>query len=115
MRLIIAGGRDYYLTHEDIAKLDNIHRNLHTVTEVISGGASGVDACGEKWATDRGIPIKRFPADWANLGKYAGPARNAQMARYADAVALFPGGRGTASMRLQAEFNQRKIFDFSHE
>lgn len=116
MKLIIAGGRDYFLNHEDIAKLDNIHRNITAVTEVVSGGATGVDSCGEKWAMDRGIPYKRFPAEWKKLGRYAGPARNAQMARYANAVALFPGGTGTASMRLQAEFNQLKVFDFSgHE
>jgi predicted Rossmann-fold nucleotide-binding protein len=35
------------------------------------------------------------------------------MAEYADAVALFPGGRGTASMRKEAEKAGIEVYDFS--
>ena len=55
---------------------------------------------------------KRFPADWDKHGRAAGPIRNAQMARYADAVALFPGGRGTASMRRVAEKAGITVYEF---
>ena len=94
MRLIIAGGRDYVLTGADHARLGDIDG----VSEVVSGGAKGADLSGEQWANSRGIPIVRFNADWNNFGRGAGPERNRQMAKYANAVALFPGGKGTESM-----------------
>lgn len=73
-------------------------------TEVVSGGARGGDEAGEIAATRLSgervadIKIKRFPADWKNLGKGAGFACNAQMGEYADALIALPGGRGTQSM-----------------
>jgi hypothetical protein len=102
---IIAGGRDYNLTPSDEAWLDTL-----PIREVVSGGAFGADAGGESWAKKRGIPIKRFPADWKTHGRAAGPIRNRQMAEYADAVVLFPGGRGTGSMRREAERQGLRIF-----
>ena len=93
MKVIIAGGRNYRLTREDIDRLDAL-----SISEVVSGGAKGVDADGEYYADDRGLPIKRFLADWKTHGKAAGPIRNKQMAEYADAAILFPGGKGTESM-----------------
>lgn len=112
MKLIIAGGRDYRLDDADYDKLDAIHER-HPVDEVVSGGAAGADACGEFWAWHRGIPVKRFPADWATHGLRAGPIRNEAMAAYADAVALFPGGRGTENMRRNAVAAGIEIFNYS--
>ena len=109
MKIIIAGGRNYRFKIGDRSKLANIP----DVTEVVSGGAPGADAAGESWARANNIPVKRFPADWGRHGKAAGPIRNRQMAEYADAVALFPGGRGTESMRREAERAGLQIFDFT--
>jgi len=99
MKLIIAGGRDYLLNDDDRQWLDTIPG----VTEVVSGCATGADKGGEEWARSKGIPVLKFPARWSELGKRAGPARNQLMAEHADAVALFPGGRGTDDMRSRAE------------
>ena len=108
MKLIIAGGRDYVFNAKDIERLNSIDG----ITEVVSGGASGADYHGEKWAESKDIPIKKFPADWNKHGNSAGPIRNKQMAIYADAVALFPGGRGTSHMFRTALIAKLKIFDF---
>lgn len=89
MKLIIAGGRSYYLTAEDYKKLDRID-----IAEVVSGGASGADTCGENYAKKINVPTIVFKADWSKYGRKAGPLRNKQMAEYADGVALFPGGTG---------------------
>ena len=69
-------------------------------TEVVSGGAQGVDASGEGIAELHGIPVKRFPADWKKHGKSAGPIRNREMAKYADRlIAVWDGkSRGTKNM-----------------
>lgn len=99
MKTIIAGGRDYQLTQSDLQILDSMKSNI---TEVVSGGSPGADKGGEKWAAYNGIPIKRFLADWSKHGRAAGPIRNREMAEYAEAVLLFPGGKGTKSMRAEA-------------
>ncbi len=108
MKLIIAGGRDYEFIGHDVDRLNKIKN----VSEVVSGGASGADACGEKWANDNSIPIVQYPADWKTHGKSAGPKRNRKMAEYADAVALFPGGRGTKSMLKEAIKSGLIIYNF---
>ena len=106
MKLIIAGGRNYELNIKDIAFLDSIKG----VTQVISGGAPGADNCGEMWANKNSIDIKVFKANWKKHGKAAGPIRNKEMAKYADAVALFPGGSGTESMYNEAIKGSLTIF-----
>lgn len=105
MKAIIAGGRNYRFTPEDVAWLDAINAELGPITEVVSGGATGADSEGEKWAASHGILVKRFPADWKTHGPAAGPIRNRQMAEYAgrgNLCLLFDGGRGTASMEREA-------------
>lgn len=105
---IIAGSRDYQLTEEDLARLNDL-----PIREVVSGGSTGVDQAGKEWAGSRGIPVKRFPADWKRYSHGAGPKRNREMTKYADAVVLFPGGRGTDSMRREAVKAGIRIYDFS--
>ena len=106
MKTIIAGGRDYLLTPDDWFYLYNLE-----ITEVVSGGATGADEGGEEYANQHRIPVVRFPADWEKHGRAAGPIRNQQMADYADAVVLFPGGRGTNSMFKIATVAGLKIHD----
>jgi len=110
MKLIIAGGRNYVLTQDDHAALDKLHRH-QKVTEVVSGGANGADKGGEDWGLDQGIKIIRFPAYWKEHGISAGPIRNDKMAKYADAVALFPGGKGTLNMFITARARGIKVYD----
>lgn len=106
MKLIIAGSRDYILTTEDYAKLDAIPN----VSEVVSGYAPGADTCGEKWASLNGFHIECFPVDWEMYGRAAAAFRDSQMAVYADAVAIFPGG--TENMFQTAKTMKLKIYDF---
>lgn len=108
MKLIIAGGRKYELTEDHFEWLDAIPG----VTEVVSGCAKGADEGGEQWAKLRGLKVKRFPALWGVHGRRAGHLRNIQMAVYADALALFPGGRGSADMKRRATTARLKIFEY---
>lgn len=111
IKLIIAGGRDYNLTPSDYDNLVRIDIE-HGVREVVCGGAKGVDELGKKWALRLLIDVQMFPAQWKKLGNRAGPIRNKEMAEYADAVALFPGGKGTENMYQEAKKSGLKIFDF---
>lgn len=111
MRVICAGGRDY----KDEDTLYTYMSNLHECfgfTELVSGGCpTGADYFGEKWAKERGVAVKVFPADWGRYGKAAGPMRNEDMAIYADMCVLFPGGKGTQSMRASARLFCTHIID----
>jgi predicted Rossmann fold nucleotide-binding protein DprA/Smf involved in DNA uptake len=95
MKTIVAGTRtfnDYEFLKDMLARFD--------ITEVVSGGARGADALGERWAKERGLPLHRFPADWNRYGKAAGPRRNRLMAENAQALVAFWDGesRGTKHM-----------------
>lgn len=95
MKVIIAGSRsitDYYMVkraYEDSG---------FAATEIVSGGARGVDKLGEWLANDKGLPCTIFPAAWDKLGKSAGYVRNMEMVEYADAlIAVYDGtSKGTA-------------------
>lgn len=110
MKLIIAGGRDHRLSDGELSRLDKEIKEI--VSLVISGGATGVDSDGEAWAKSRGLPVQVIKARWTELGKKAGPIRNEEMARQADAVVLFPGGKGTASMYRLAKRYGLEIYDW---
>ena len=70
------------------------------ITEIVSGGARGVDRLGERLAKRNNMHIRIFPADWLAYGKSAGYKRNCDMAEYADfLVAVWDGqSRGTQHM-----------------
>lgn len=110
MRVIIAGGRDYKWTQRHLLFLDEI-LEFWNISEVVSGGASGADEMGEIWASTRMLRLKVFEADWSKHGKGAGPVRNGKMAKYADGLILFTGGRGTESMLGQAQKHGLRIID----
>lgn len=111
MRTIIAGGRDFILQQDHFAFLDALHAE-HGITAVICGCARGADQGGADWANARGIPVVPMPADWNTHGKAAGCIRNRDMAHAADAAVLFPGGRGTANMRWNAEKLGLRVFEW---
>ena len=97
MKTIIAGGRQYTPRAQDYMLLDSLG-----ITTVLSGGASGADQLGERWASTRGVPLLRFVAEWGKHGKAAGPIRNREMAKHAEAIVLFSGGAGTKNMKQEA-------------
>lgn len=102
MKTIIAGSR----TIKNVALIcDAIEAAPFPITEVVCGGADGVDNIGNFWAQAEGILVKRFWPDWNKHGKAAGPIRNRAMAEYADALILVWDGqsRGSASMKREAQ------------
>lgn len=111
MKTIIAGSRDitdYGLVKEAMSRVN------WEITQIVSGAARGIDALGERWASENNISIESFPADWDTYGKAAGHIRNAQMAKYADAlVAIWDGkSRGTSNMINEAKELGLKVVVF---
>jgi hypothetical protein len=108
VKTIIAGSRTFEGRGEKSVKayLTSLVESLKfPITEVVSGCARGIDTIGEEWAKERGIPVKRFPADWDKHGKAAGAIRNREMAEYAEAlVAIWDGeSKGTKNMIQEAD------------
>ena len=69
-------------------------------TQIISGGAKGVDACVKSYAMLHGIPYLEFLPDYRRYRKGAPIRRNLQIAENADLViALWDGkSHGTKNM-----------------
>lgn len=112
-RVVIAGCRDYTNYCEAKAYIDYCICNIRKENEIIivSGGASGADALGERYANEKGFKIEKYPADWEKYGKGAGPKRNEQMANVGDYVICFWDGKskGTKSMIYYAKKYNKPI------
>lgn len=106
MKVGIVGDR----TVNDYSLIDKaVKQSGFSITEVVSGGARGVDSLARQWASDNGLPFTEFKARWDDLKapgaivrtnkwgrKYnanAGFARNTSIVDYADAIiAIQPNG-----------------------
>ncbi len=109
MKVIIAGGRD--ITDFNCVRTA-YEKSGFIASEIVSGGARGVDYLGELLAKILNIPTKVFPADWNTHGRKAGPIRNGQMTEYAEAlIAIWDGeSKGTANMISQARSKGLEVF-----
>ncbi len=67
------------------------------VTEIVSGGAKGIDEAAARFVRIHGIKLTEFLPDYAHYGRGAPLKRNEQIANYADAGIAFWNGssRGT--------------------
>ena len=70
------------------------------MTEIVSGGAKGVDTTAREYATENGIKLTEFLPEYSRYKRGAPLKRNIQIAEYADKVLAFWDGksRGTKHM-----------------
>ena len=102
MKIAVIGSRNI--------TVKNLGRYLpEDVTELVSGGAKGVDACARAYATAHGLRLTEFLPEYSRYGRAAPLRRNLQIVAYADAVLAFWDGRskGTA-FTIQACEKQHK-------
>lgn len=82
-------------------EIDNLDVYLPTdVSELISGGAKGIDLCVRRYAEREGIPLVELLPQYDRYGRSAPHRRNEEIVARADRViALWDGAsRGTASV-----------------
>lgn len=75
MKVLICGSRGWLqagVIRDRIAELP-------AESEVIEGGAHGVDTLARKCALDRGLEVVEYPASWRRDGSGGGPKRNIRM------------------------------------
>lgn len=63
-----------------------------TVTEIVSGGAKGIDACAKEYALAHGLKLTEFLPEYEKYGRSAPLKRNLQIIEYADEVIAFWDG-----------------------
>ena len=115
LRLVIAGSRnfdDYDLLESTLNEFIEIHSigDPDPGVLIISGLAKGADLLGVRYAKQKGYKVEEFPANW-KLGRGAGPKRNQEMAKSANACIVFWDGRskGTANMIELAKRHQLRL------
>lgn len=67
------------------------------VTEIVSGGAKGIDTCAKEYAISRGIKLTEYLPEYEKYGKAAPLKRNITIIESVDLVLAFWDGvsRGT--------------------
>ncbi|MBQ4100066.1 MAG: hypothetical protein IJC83_00815 [Oscillospiraceae bacterium] len=98
MKIAIIGSRNISnITEQDIIK--NIPKNC---SEIVSGGADGIDTLAENVAKILNISIKIFKPNYQKYGKSAPIKRNREIIDYADYVLAFWNfkSKGTSNVIL---------------
>lgn len=107
MKYAIVGSRsftNYQFIEKTLNQFDNI-------TEIISGGAKGVDTLAEQYAKEKNIKLTIFPANWNKFGKSAGMIRNKDIINNCDVCVAFWDGesKGTTHSIAVAERKDKKL------
>lgn len=88
MRLAIVGSRSFDNYKMFCELIDDLNK-LYEFEYIVSGGAKGADSLAERYARERGIPIKIYPANWAKYGRSAGYRRNERIVEDCDYMVAF--------------------------
>ena len=98
MKLAIIGSRN--ITNIDIEKYIS-----SGVTEIVSGGASGVDSLAKDYAISHNIKYTEFAPDYARYKKGAPLKRNQLIAEYSDTCLAFWNGKSKGTKHAIECFN----------
>lgn len=86
MRVAVIGSRGLWVENLEDYLPDG-------VSEIVSGGARGIDRCARLYAQRHHIQLTEFLPDYARYGGGAPLRRNGQIVTYADRVLAFWDGR----------------------
>lgn len=75
-------------------RVDNLEKYLpKETTEIVSGGARGIDACAREYAVRNKIKLTEFLPEYERYGRSAPLKRNLLIIDYADYVLAFWDGK----------------------
>ncbi len=102
MRVAVIGSRGLRVDHlEDYLPED--------VTEIISGGARGIDTCAKNYALAHGLKLTEFLPEYEKYGRGAPLRRNITIIEYADLVLAFWDGTSRGTKYVIDTCKQRNI------
>ena len=89
MKIAIVGSRGVVV--------NNLEDYVPDGSEIVSGGARGVDSCAAAYARRNGLKLVEFLPDYDKYGRGAPLVRNRQIVDYADKVIVFWDGSSHGS------------------
>lgn len=104
MKIAVVGSRGL--------KINDLGRYLPAgVTEIVSGGARGIDTCAREYAEKNRIKLTEFLPQYEKYGRSAPLKRNLQIIDYADLVLAFWDGKskGTKYVIEQCKKQNKEI------
>ncbi len=79
-------------------KINNLEKYLpQETTEIISGGAKGIDTCAKEYAIAHNIKLTEFLPEYKKYGKSAPLKRNITIIENADVVLAFWDGKSNGT------------------
>lgn len=101
MKLAIIGSRGLWV--------ENLGNYLPPgVTEIVSGGAKGIDSCARQYAQEHGLKLTEFLPDYRRYGRGAPLKRNLEIIDYADQVLAFWDGNSSGTKHVIDKCNKQK-------
>ena len=93
MKVAVVGSRDILIENLEEYMPEN-------VSEIISGGAKGVDTCAEEYANKKGIKVTVIKPEYSRYGRGAPIIRNKTIVDLCDVALIFWNGtsKGTKSV-----------------
>ncbi|MBR1811190.1 MAG: hypothetical protein IJ766_06040 [Clostridia bacterium] len=104
MKVAIIGSRNL--------KIENLKNYIPTeTTEIVSGGAKGIDACAREYANKNGLILTEFLPEYDRYQRGAPLRRNIQIIEYADIVIAFwdEKSKGTKYVIDECKKRDKKI------
>ena len=90
--------------------IDNLQDYLpEGTTEIVSGGAKGVDTCAREFALANGITLTEFKPEYNRYGRCAPLKRNITILEYADVVLAFWDGKSRGTKFVMDACRERGI------
>ena len=78
-------------------------------TEIVSGGARGVDSCAREYALTHGIPLREFLPDYDRYGRSAPLRRNVTIVENSDLVLAFWDGKSRGTMHTVSQCEKQGV------
>ncbi|WP_317855497.1 DNA-processing protein DprA [Chakrabartyella piscis] len=86
MKVAVIGSRNL--------SIENLENYLpKNTTEIVSGGAKGIDTCARNYALEHNLLLKEFLPNYSEFGRAAPIRRNIEIIAYADYVLAFWDGK----------------------
>ncbi len=92
MRIAVVGSRKVIVT--------DFEANIPDCSEIVSGGAKGVDTCAAEYARSRGLKLTEFLPQYERYGRAAPIMRNKEIVDYSDKVLVFWDGQSKGALSV---------------
>ena len=102
MKVAVIGSRGLHVDHLE----DYLPKG---VTEIVSGGAKGIDTCAKDYALRHELKLTEFLPEYEKYGRGAPLRRNITIIEYADFVLAFWDGRSRGTKYVIDNCKKRNI------